>query len=260
MAHAFGTRPEPGWNMKALALLLEEAERRGAALGGAVGQPGLEGAAPNQNEAPNAGRRSAHTLQSTIYAQLCTCELATPMSVALAPRVIACVSLFSAARPDMGEVTARIYSCIRALKKGAGIFFLHMARTWCNAWATSQRLQKGCGPCVWGCSPAGRDSLAHLLRCPALWKAIEDRLQTRFSDPLTRIGLGGDNRRAGGAPPTSVLGNSLAVQAHHRRQDRVLSSPEDGHRWSVAEVECAFRQLSVLRSFFEPCPFRGHRL
>lgn len=247
LAHAFGATPEPGWSMKAMAFLLEEAWCRGDALGDGVAHGGAAEDEPSENAAPRAARRGAHSFQHAIYVKLCVRELVTPMSVALTPRVIACVSLFSAARPDVGVATERIDTCIRSLKTGAGIFSLFLSRTWCNAWATSQRLQKGCGPCAWGCSPAGRDSLAHLLRCPVLWAAVEARLHVSLADPMARIGLGGDRPQAGGGPPLSVLGISLAVQAYHRRQDRVLSGPDEGARWAAAEVEGAYRQLSVLR-------------
>lgn len=247
LAHAFGRTPEPGWGTTAMAFQLEEAWCRGEALLAGAAGGRAEADEPRENVAVGEGRQRASALQQSIYVCLRTQALTTPMSVSFAPRVISCVSQFSDLRPDMGEVVVLIDTCSRSLRKGAGILVLHLARTWCNAWATMHRLQKGCGPCVWGCSSAGRDSLAHLLVCPVLRQAAETKVEHCLAHPLARAGFGGDRRHGGGGPPVSVLGLAVAVQTYHRRQDRPLNSPEDGSRWAAAGVESAYRQLSILR-------------
>lgn len=159
-----------------------------------------------------------------------------------APRVISCVASFSSIRPDVGEVAALSDLRFRLLRKRAGIFFLHMARTWCNAWATMQRLQKGSGPCAWGCSPGVRDLLAHLLVCRMLWGAIETRPECQFEHPWLGWDCAGTSGARAEAP--CCLGFVIAVQAYHRRQERPLRSRQEGEQWASVEVEGAFRQLS----------------
>lgn len=230
-----------------MVFLLEAAERRGAHLDEADAALCEPRAAPRQNALAQAGHGKAYSVQRAIYVRLFSREFGTSLTAALTPHVCACLALFSDARPDAATVSDRIDACARALRKGSGIFFLYLARTWCGAWATAHRLQKGSSPCVWGCSPAGRDSLAHMLQCPALWEPIARCLQVRITDPLSKIGLGTVGRGDKGGPAWPVLGVAIAAQAYHRRQERIVASPSEGRRWAAAEVEFAYRQLSVLR-------------
>lgn len=138
-------------------------------------------------------------------------------------------------------------------QRAAPTFGLAMLRAWCRAWATSFRRGDGAQACR-ACGRLGADTIDHMVRCPALWRAVQTRSAlpppSSLADALSLCrpaSLAGASRTRRARPPAALMRLALASDAYHKLRDDDLAghppSPRRRGQRLQAVVRCAFARL-----------------
>lgn len=180
----------------------------------------------------------------------------------------------SADRPDLAEILmprirlwsrdlssrhpiqiAEVRAAVRSVAKCSPAFGMTLLRTWCDGWACSMRRGLGSLPCP-ACGRRDGDRLRHLIRCPALWRAVCG--PTGLPPPRcvrNALGIGpapqapGKSRGRRQRPQCHIFALALACDAYHqlaRGASGGAASEETRRRRLARAARHAVRRLWAL--------------